>query len=374
MASSSKIKVMISSRCKDGFPVSTRKGGQSLTDIRRELKKEIEAQKLFGTAVFEVWINEDAPPAPGTLDSWDKCLAQVKDCDILLVLANGSAGWAKDADGVGVCHAEYMYGLNSAPGKVWVVALPETEPAKPDEVQRNERFAEYLNQQSAFRGDTVKTIDELKVRVRQALSDAVVTLTQRGVKSSGSSRFDMGQALDWSRLDFRERTQRMQEALMDSLVSRGTRLGANLISAPVAKTKVAFAIHAIPAAMGIAAAREAMGRPFLRDHERVSELGGSAGPVHLIACHRTATESQAIALLGFPDATVVSGSFGIYVADDVQKVQFVFLKNCRDESNLRHAQQRFFEWLEQTGEADLLAKRATSRLRIVKAIANELKR
>lgn len=70
---------------------------------------------------------------------------------------------------------------------------------------------------------------------------------------------------------------------------------------------------------------------------------------------------------------MVSGSFGIYVADDVQKVQFVFLKNCRDETNLRHAQQRFFEWLEQTGEADLLAKRAASRLKIIKAIANELK-
>lgn len=373
MASSSKIKVMISSRCKDGFPVSIKKGGQSLTEIRRELKKEIEAHKLFAASVFEVWINEDAPPAPGTLDSWDKCMDQVKDCDILLVLANGSAGWSKDADGVGVCHAEYMYGLNSAPGKVWVVALPATEPARPDEVLRNERFKNYLDQQSAFRGDAVTTVNELKARVRQALSEAVVTLTRRGVKSSASSRFDMGQALDWSRLDFRDRTQRMQDALKDSLASRGTSLGSNLVSVPVSKAKVAFAIHAIPAAMGIAAAREMMGRPFLQDHERISELGGAVGPVHLIACHRAATESQAISLLGFPDATVVSGSFGVYVADDVQKVQFVFLKNCRDETNLRHAQQRFFEWIEQTGEADLLAKRATSRLKIIKAIANELK-
>lgn len=373
MASSSKIKIMISSRCKDGFPVSIKKGGQNLTEIRRELKKEIEAHKLFGAATFEVWINEDAPPAPGTLDSWDKCMDQVKDCDILLVLANGSAGWAKDADGVGVCHAEYMSGLNSAPGKVWVVALPATEPAKPDEVLRNTRFTDYLNQQSAFRGDAVTTVDKLKARVRQALSDAVVTLTQRGVRSFASSRFDMGQALDWSRLDFRDRKQRMQDALKDSLASRGTGLGSNLVSVPVAKAKVAFAIHAIPAPMGVAAAREMMGRPFLQDHERVAELAGSVGPVHLIACHRNATESQAISLLGFPDATVVSGSFGIYVADDVQKVQFVFLKNCRDETNLRHAQQRLFEWLEQTGEADLLARRAASRLKIIKAIANELK-
>lgn len=77
-------------------------------------------------------------------------------------------------------------------------------------------------------------------------------------------------------------------------------------------------------------------------------------------------------MLGFPDATVVSSEFGIYVADDVQKVQFVFLKNCRDESSLRHSQQRFFEWLDQTGESERLAKRAASRRKIIRAIATEL--
>jgi hypothetical protein len=76
-------------------------------------------------------------------------------------------------------------------------------------------------------------------------------------------------------------------------------------------------------------------------------------------------------LLGFPDATVVAAPFGIYVADDVQKVQFVLLSNCRDETATRHALQRFIEWLDVAGEAADLVERARSRKRIVLAIAKE---
>ena len=55
--------------------------------------------------------------------------------------------------------------------------------------------------------------------------------------------------------------------------------------------------------------------------------GKRGGPVHVIACHKTATESQAARLLGFPDATLVSAPFGIFAADPVQKVQFAFITN-----------------------------------------------
>lgn len=78
-------------------------------------------------------------------------------------------------------------------------------------------------------------------------------------------------------------------------------------------------------------------------------------------------------LLGFPDATVVTPPFGVFVADNVQKIQFVFITNCRDEANTRHGLQRFFDWLTQTGEDVLLAQRAKARARIVRAVAKELK-
>lgn len=65
--------------------------------------------------------------------------------------------------------------------------------------------------------------------------------------------------------------------------------------------------------------------------------------MHLIACHRTVTETQSTNLLGFPYAPVVSGPFGIYVADEIQRMQFVFLANCREPSQTRQAVQRFLD-------------------------------
>ena len=76
MGSSTKIRVMLSSRCNDLFP---EKSATKLSDIRRSLKKEIEAQNVLGRSVFEVWINEDAPPADGTVDSWEACLQAVRE-------------------------------------------------------------------------------------------------------------------------------------------------------------------------------------------------------------------------------------------------------------------------------------------------------
>jgi hypothetical protein len=96
-----------------------------------------------------------------------------------------------------------------------------------------------------------------------------------------------------------------------------------------------------------------------------------AGPVHLIACHRGATESQSLKHLGFPDATVVSTRSWVYVADEVQKIQIVFLANCRDETTTNLALQGFFEWLAEVQEEMRLSARAAARSRIVRAIARE---
>lgn len=369
----SKIRIMISSRCDTEFPASSAKNGKSLTEWRRKIKKTIQEQMLFGQLAFEVWINEDAPPSAHDSDSWETCLAQVRDCDVLLVLATGSAGWGKDSSSIGICHAEYMEGLNTAPGKVYVIRLENSGKSKSDDTQRNKRFQKYLEDQSGFRGELVKTGPELENRVLTTLNEAVKSLVWRGVREASASRFDKGAALDWNRLDYRERALKMCEVLTSCMYVHGTKLESNLVSRKVNGVEVVFQLHAIPASIGIATAREMVGRPFLLDHKLAPYLKKYAGPVHLIACHRNATEGQAISLLGFPDATVVNGSFGVYVADPIQKVQFVFLSNCRDESNLRHQQQRFFEWLEQTGEGLLLARRAQSRKRIVKAVAEELK-
>jgi len=239
--------------------------------------------------------------------------------------------------------------------------------------KRNKRFQDYVDTQTAFRGGNVTTVSALGKRVKEALFDAVITLTQRGVHDAGSARFDIGQALDWSRMDFRTRKTAMEAVLTSAILGRaGSRKIYEGVSARIAGVDVLAICHAIPGALSVSAARELVGQLFLVDHERAASLtAGVAGPLHVIACQKSATETQAANLLGFPDATIVSAPFGVYVADNVQKVQFVFIVNCRDETRTRHGAQRFFEWLEQAEEDTRLARRATSRAKIVKAIAAE---
>ena len=371
MAKSSKLRVMISSRCNDKFPAG--EGGQPLSEIRRELKKEIEKLKVFGKQVFEVWINEETPPQGGNWDSWEVCLQAVRDCDILIVLANGNAGWAQEGGEIGICHAEFMAGLSQAPGKVRMIDIGNIPTDDTPAGKRNKLFQKYLSTQSLFRGADVKTVEDLKDRFKDALYEALISLAQAGVRESSRGHFDRGEALNWSRLDFVGREREMVRMLRDAISQRsGSRLEGKNVIVKLADTEILFVPHAIPAAFSIGPAKEMVGQPFLRDHELDQFLSEDCGgPVHVIACYKTATESQAIKLLGFPDATVVTTPFGIFVADNIQKVQFAFIANCRDETNTRYGIQRFFAWLAQSGEEAYVAERAMARSRIVHAIAIE---
>jgi hypothetical protein len=373
MAKSSKLSVMISSLCDKEFPVEP--PGRPLSEVRKELKTEVEALEVFGKKIFEVWINEETPPQGGTWDSWDVCIQAVKDCDILVALSNGNAGWAKEGGEIGICHAELMTGLSQAPGKVRLIALGDIVVTNTAEGKRNRRFQEYVKSQNLFRGGTVLTEAALKARVKEALHDALLALAQAGVREFSRGRFHSGQALKWTGMDFRTRRAEMRRVLRDAMRQRaGSRDDGEHLIVKLADTDIVLVPDAIPAAITVGAAKEMVGQPFLRDHElsQVLKVTG-AGPLHVIGCHKNATETQATKLLGFPDAKVVSAPFGVFVADNIQKVQFAFIVNCRDDDNTRHGVQRFFEWLAQTGEEALVAGRALARARIVSAIAKEAK-
>jgi len=362
-------RVMISSRCNDPFP---RDGGELLSAVRQKLKDELEAAELFGQRLFQVWINEEAPPASGD-DGWEACMKQVDEADVVLVLYNGNAGWTSSTSGVGICHGELKRALDTALAKVRLIQLGPEEDVKAPKGPANERFRKFVNTLNLFRGAST-TVDGLLDMAKQTVVHAFADLVGLGGREARKGRFYTGDALEWSKLDFAHRQEAIKDTLLNYLVAAGaTRLGDNLVSHAVAGTKILLIVNAIPAALTISAAREMVGRPFLRDHLHVLSLGGAVGPVHLIGCNRGATESQALQLLGFSDATVVTAPFGIYVADDVQKVQFVLPSNCRDGTATRHALQRFTEWLDRAGEATDLVERARSRKRIVQTIAKETK-
>ena len=369
--------VMISSRCNDKFP-NGGENSRSLTDIRRALKNQIQDEKIFGLESFEVWINEDTAPKSGKIDSWEICLNAARKCDVFIALYNGNAGWARSKESdIGICHAELKTALGHAPGKVFSVSIAEENHIAALTLPIHKRFQDFFENQNLFRGAGVQDEAQLGERVRQTMQEAVVSLARQGVREASRGRYHMGEALDWSRFDFARRQQRIVAVLRDALRERAdenTEVVASAAFIKIGKEKIGFIVSGIPAALSVAAAREMVGQPFLRDYknQKLLETNKSIGPVHIVGCHRAITEAQALRTLGFSDATVISAPFGIYLVDDIQKIQMVFIANCRDETTTRHGLQRFFEWLEQTGENKNLVKRATSRKKIVDALASEI--
>ncbi|MFL6282381.1 MAG: DUF4062 domain-containing protein [Pyrinomonadaceae bacterium] len=367
---------MISSRCSDTIVLDGKE--QKLSELRERLKKELESGTLFGQNTFQVWMNEHERAGGGVV--WDTCMKKVREADIVLVLYNGHSGWC-ESGGVGICHAELKTALSANPGKVRLIELPMQKVGTDDEGKRHRRFREYVERQELIKLQAGSGDEVIEV-CKMAVHNAVLRLTRYGAHGSNRSKFYTGDSLQWSRLDFEHRQKQMVKVLCNALLDgesrrhprtepRSERSG-NGVFAHIDGRPVLLLCHAVPAAMGISAAREMLGQPFLQDYKCAELLKGDrVGPVHIIACHRSVTESQALKQLGFPDATVVSPPFGIYVADNIQKIQLAFIANCRDETNTYEGAQRLFEWLEQSDEDLELVRRATARRKIIAAIARE---
>jgi hypothetical protein len=362
------IKVMISSQCRRLFPAN----GRSLTDIRRGIRDRLEGQKLLGQPIFKVWINEDAAEEGLDVNSWEKCLKQVDDADIVIVLNAGHAGWARTPGDVGICHAELMQARNISPTKARVVNLVGAEALPDEDAASNERFRKYADTINSF-SPSVRTEDQLLKAVDRAVLDTMASLVSVGAKEGRKGKYYSGDALAWSKLSYDRRAKAMCETVVASLQDDGAKvLSGDRVVLEQAETPILFKVSACPDALSVAASRERVGRPFLQDHRHVDGVAGDVmGPVHLIACSAGATEAQARQILGFPDATIVRAPFGVFVADDVQKIQFVLLRDCRDPTGTRHGLHRFMDWLRESAEARALALRAASRRRIIDVIAAE---
>jgi hypothetical protein len=358
------IKVFISSKNKAPF---NEPGDKTLTELRREIKERLEAEKLLGDQLFEVWINEDAP-APGAVETATAhCLEQVRKANVVLVLYSGDAGWESSKGALGICHAEFQEALNFAPASLRIMELPETgDLTKP----ANKAFDDEIKRRRHFRA-AVNKPDEAVARSVETVVAAVRELVGAGAKAQRGAAYYSGAPLDWARLGFEARSKRMTEALVSALEEQAVgREDPRRLHLKLGKRKILAVCHAIPAALSVAAARERVGQPFLSDYLQESVTKRKlVGPIHLVACHQGVTEAQALRQLGFPDAMIITAPFGVYVADDVQRIQMVFLKDCRDEGNTRVRTEQLMRWLQDEGEEERLAERAIRRAEIVKAMA-----
>jgi hypothetical protein len=372
MATPSKIKVMLSSRCNDSFPPSG-KGAKSLSKIREELKKTIEAATILEQSLYEVWINEKAVEDASEA-SWQKCLKQASDCDMFIAIFNGNAGWSGRLENkeMGICHAEFLTAYNAAPGKVFVVNIWDEKSRSVPNSKANTEFQSYIKHLNVFDARGATTEPELIAKVIQTVVYATIKLVQRGVRDAGRGKHYLGPALKWSMLNYAERASAMKrtaaESLGGKLITTGTKTC--LVERKIKGNSVLFSVSSIPDALSVPAARELVGQPHLSDHGLGKHLKNmNGGPVHLIACMKNVTESQAVRMLGFPNATVVSAPFGIYVVDPVQSIQLVLVAQCRDSSTSRHGVQRFLQWLDESDQDDQLIRHAAKRKVVVTALA-----
>jgi len=356
--------------------------GTTLQHLRERLADDLTGE-LFGVGpLFNIYLNELDPAPSNEVSIRERCRELVRAADIVLVLYDGRAGWSP-ADTIGICHVELAEAMRVSARKTRVVELPLAELPPPGaERQRDEAFRRAYEQLRPWSVRGAQTIDEIVRACQEALVAAVQRMAHADARSGWRGVSDSGEALDWTRMNYRDRAAEMVAAMKAALQRARAvppKLPKNLspllggertLVLTVEGTRILMHCHAIPAAMTVAAAREMVGQPFLVDHLSAPLLkNGIVGPVHLIACARGVSEAQAIRQLGFPDATIVSSTFGVYVADPIQKVQLVLLDNCRDETSTSGKIEDLLEWLSRTGEAARLQARAESRAKIVTAIA-----
>jgi len=374
MAHSSKILVMISSRCTDNLPL-TGENQLELSEIRIQLKDIIEQETLFGKQLFEVWINEEQPPQGGDWNSEEFCLDAVKKCDVMLVLYNGNAGWDNHA-GIGICHSELEQAMEIAPGKIKFIRLKgkNIDEYDPKDQLKNQRFQEYVDNFQYFRGSKVcENVDDVIDLVMESMHDICRLLIKRGVRDAEQGKYHTGDSLKWSQMSFESRKNAIIQEIKSTLIEEGSIITNNEIFFKSDNTEILFHINSIPDSVSISEAKEKTGQPFLSDYKFSQILSGKKiGPVHIIGCHKRITESQARKVLGYPDAVLVNAPYGIYVADNIHKIQMVFLENCRNPTTTRNKIKKLLEWFENNDEYENLIKRAKSRKKIIKVISNEI--
>lgn len=365
-----KLRVMISSRIKT--EVQSEDGSIALSQVRSELKEALESEGIFSNHLFEVWISEYPADASALESTWDECMSQVEKSDIFVCIYTGEGGWARATGDIGICQAELETAFNKEPAKAYIVDARDSLATSIDENEpKNIRMREYMDRINRFHSKA-DSAGEIKERVEQSVAEATSKLAKMGRREARRGQYNFGEALDWTRMSFAERKIAIESEIKSQFEESGHTLIDDAIAFEFGRKKYHFAIHGVPSGMSVSSAREMVGQPFLHDHTYVSKADSRLhGPVHIIGVHKGVSEQNAISTLGHPDAVVVQGSFGVYIADRVQNIQLVFLAQCRDSASTRNNVQKFIGWLQESGEESSFYMRAERRKDILKVILKQ---
>lgn len=351
---------MISSRC-DPYEAADHR--VDLPQIRLAIQRSLEGARLLSQQLYDVFCHENRP-VDNHDPVWQTCLNEARSTDILLVLFNHHSGGGREA-GLGICWAEINEAVQHQRSKVRVIAIPRDE----DSNDSDARFIAFMKRN--FNYTSASTTEKIVLAATEHVFAATVMLAKDATKKSLSKTHSSGQALEWSRLDYHDRTIRLLDAAERNIHNLPNAKPVQVSARRLVKQGgILYECHAVPDRLTVAQARGMLGRPFLQDHQLSKILGSKlAGPIHLVACYRSITETQAKSILGLDDLIVVQDRFGIYVVDRLHKIQLVFLTNCRDEYLIDSAFRSFWDWLNTESEGELLIHRARQRTDIVKLLS-----
>ncbi len=367
-----KIRVMISSRCKTEMKDKT--GKTLLSDIRSELKTLLETETLFEKELYKIWISEEPRDTNALESSWEECMSQVEVADIFLCIYTGEGGWAKQKGDIGICHGELETAINKEPAKVFIINAEGVLASSIDKSDpQNKKMSEYVSKVNRFYNNASSKEEIINIS-KEIIAEATIKLAKMGKGEARKGKYNFGEALDWTRMNFHERKYAIEHEIIRQFVQSGHATENECVVYSFARKKYLFKVHGIPSGMNVSSAREMVGQPFLTDHQITSDYSNKVyGPTHVIGVHKGVTEQQAINTLGHPDAVVVDGPYGIYIADKIQNIQMCFLANCRDSASTRHNVQKFIDWLQESGENDSFFKRAENRIQILDVINKQQK-
>lgn len=365
-----KIRIMISSRIKT--QVFDGESPISLSAVRTKLKETLEAEEINSNRIYEVWISEEPVDASALESSWDESMAQVEKSDIFLCIYTGEGGWSKADGDIGICHAELETAINKEPSKVYIINATDALAQPIDKSEpKNARMSDYVLKVNRFYSPATSS-NEIQNAANQIVAEATVNLAKMGRREARKGKYNFGEALDWTRMSFHERKAAIEDEIASQFAESGHAAKDASVEYRFGRKKYLFVIHGIPSGMSVSSAREMVGQPFLEDHDFISAASsGLHGPVHIIGVHKGVSEQNAITTLGHPDAVVVKGSYGVYIADRIQNVQLVFLAQCRDSASTRNNVQKFIAWLQESDEDSSFYIRAERRTEILKVVLRQ---
>jgi len=358
-----RIKVFISSRSKTPIKIGLDKT-YSLEKLRLAIDDQLEKEYLFQKQLFEVIIHEKDFNGDFSRTAYDECMKQLMESNIVIILYTGEAGWAPEGTGLqGICHDEFAVASQHFSAVTHAINLSSFVelPTTGEEFERNNIFQqEVARKYNTMESVSAISVEELEEKVMRQIREFIfrsmlnsVEYHNRSVKSHNVH----GSSLNWSKHNYTERSDAMKRVVI------------SLFKNFESFKEIILLHHVIPDNMSVADARNRIGRPFIAEHEQLAkhpEL--KSGVIHTVTIYGNATAIQVKNLVGYPDITVISSSFGYYLWEKTSQIQMVFLTKCINPEAISMQVERLRNWFMASGEEEKIKLRAKARYNILNAI------